>query len=175
VARFVSERLAIHHDLTRFHSGVDALDRWLMDHATHAQSMRTAQTFVWHEGDGPVVGYYSLAAHLVVRAELPQKVGRGSPASIPAVLLARLALNATLHGEGLRRVAVGCIDTGLGRLRHRRRPTGRRRRHQPAGRRLLPTPRVHDGTRQSPPSSSEDERHRGRPCPPIRLVERISA
>lgn len=101
MARFVSERLAIHHDLTRFHSGVDALDRWLMDHATHAQSMRTAQTFVWHEGDGPVVGYYSLAAHLVVRAELPQKVGRGSPASIPAVLLARLALDATLHGEGL--------------------------------------------------------------------------
>lgn len=101
MARFVSERLAIHHDLTRFHSGADALDRWLMDHAVHAQSMRTAQTFVWHEGDGRVVGYFSLAAHLVVRAELPQNVGRGSPASIPAVMLARLALDTTLHGEGL--------------------------------------------------------------------------
>lgn len=80
---------------------MDALDRWLIGHATHAQSMRTAQTFVWHEGDDQVSGYYSLAAHLVVRAELPQKVGGGSPASVPAVLLARLALDEALHGGGL--------------------------------------------------------------------------
>lgn len=98
---FVSERLATHHDLTGFHSGVDALDRWLVNHATHAQSMRTAQTFVWHGGDDLVVGYFSLAAHLVIRADLPQKVGRGSPNSIPAILLARLALDVTLQGDGL--------------------------------------------------------------------------
>lgn len=46
---------------------------------------------------------------------------------------------------------------------------------QPAGRRLLPTPRVHDDIRPSPPSRPEDERHRSRPCPQIRIVERISA
>jgi len=101
VSRFVSERLASHHDLSEFRSGVEALDRWLIDHAAHARSMRTAQTFVWHSGDYRVVAYFSLAAHLIVRAELPKKVGRGSPASIPAVLLARLALDASLHGDGL--------------------------------------------------------------------------
>jgi len=101
VARFVSEPLAAHHLLDGFHCGVEALDRWLIDHAAHAQSMRTAQTFVWHRNDDRVVGYFSLAAHLVVRGELPRKAGRGSPASIPAIMLARLALDAGLHGEGL--------------------------------------------------------------------------
>ena len=63
--------------------------------------MRTAQTFVWQRGDDRVVGYFSLAAHLVVRGELPKNLGRGSPTSIPAVMLARLALDVGLHGEGL--------------------------------------------------------------------------
>jgi GNAT superfamily N-acetyltransferase len=63
--------------------------------------MRTAQTFIWHGGDGRVVAYFSLAAHLVVRADLPKKVSRGSPASIPGLLLARLALDGHLHGAGL--------------------------------------------------------------------------
>jgi predicted N-acetyltransferase YhbS len=48
-----------------------------------------------------VVGYFLLGAHLVVRGELPRKYGRGSPTSIPAVLLARLALDVGLHGGGL--------------------------------------------------------------------------
>lgn len=63
--------------------------------------MRSAQTFVWHAGDDRVVGYFSLAAHLVVRGELPKMLGGGSPTSIPAVMLARLALDLGLHGDGL--------------------------------------------------------------------------
>ncbi len=98
---YVSERLTPRHHLDAFRCGVEALDRWLLDHATHAQSMRTAQTFVWHTGDRHVVGYFSLAAHLLVRGELPKRLGRGSPTSIPAVLLARLALDVGLHGDGL--------------------------------------------------------------------------
>ena len=101
MARYVSERLGPHHHLDVFRCRVEALDRWLVDHAPHAQSMRSAQTFVWHTGDNRVVAYFSLAAHLVVRNELPKKLGRGSPTSIPAVMLARLALDVGLHGEGL--------------------------------------------------------------------------
>jgi predicted N-acetyltransferase YhbS len=99
--RFVSERLDERHRLDRFTCGVDSLDRWLIEHARHAQSMRTAQTFVWHTGDDTAVAYFSLAAHLVVRDELPTKLGRGSPSSIPSVVLARLALDHSLHGGGL--------------------------------------------------------------------------
>lgn len=63
--------------------------------------MRTAQTFVWHSDDGVVTAYFSLAAHLLIRDDLPRRVGRGSPASVPAILLARLALSTHLHGQGL--------------------------------------------------------------------------
>lgn len=101
VARYVSEQLDQYHLLDGFRCGVEVLDRWLIDHAAHARSMRTARTFVWHTGDRRVVAYFSLAAHLVVRAELPGKLGRGSPTSIPAVMLARLALDTGLQGEGL--------------------------------------------------------------------------
>ena len=97
---FVSETLADHHLVKQFSSGSHALDAWLHNHARHAQSMRTAQTFVWHTGDQLVVAYFSLAAHLVVRADLPPRVGRGSPDAIPAVLLARLALDQSLRGQG---------------------------------------------------------------------------
>lgn len=87
--------------LSRFGSGVSVLDAWLTEHAKHAQAMRTAQTFVWHVGDDRVIAYFSLAAHLLVRSDLPKKIERGSPATIPAVLLARLALDSSLRGEGL--------------------------------------------------------------------------
>jgi GNAT superfamily N-acetyltransferase len=63
--------------------------------------MRTARTFGWHAEDELVVAYFSLAAHLVVRAELPPKVARGAPEAIPAVLHARLALDRSLHRRGL--------------------------------------------------------------------------
>ena len=101
MTRYVSERLTSRHHPDAFRCGVDALDGWLLEHVANAQSMRAAQTFVWHRGDDGVVGYFSLAAHLVVRGELPKRLGRESPGSIPAVTLVRLALDVGLHGEGL--------------------------------------------------------------------------
>ena len=99
--RHISEQLSPAHHVDAFRCGVEALDRWLVDHARHAQAMRTAQTFVWHSGNYHVQAYFSLAAHLIRRDELPQKLGRGSPASIPAVMLARLALDEPLQGVGV--------------------------------------------------------------------------
>ena len=64
------------------------------------QRHRTSRTFVWHTGDDVVVAYYSLAAHLIGCAVLPRGLAHGAPAQIPAVLLARLALDKTLHGRG---------------------------------------------------------------------------
>ena len=98
---WISERLSPEHRLGDFDSGQPSLDDWLQKSAAQAQAMRTAQTFVWHDRDGVVVAYFSLAAHLVLRADLPKRTGHGSLAAIPAVLLARLSLNRTLHGQGL--------------------------------------------------------------------------
>lgn len=98
---FVSEPLDSHHLLDHLDSGQPALDTWLRNSAIHAGAMRTAKTFVWHAGDARVIAYFSLAAHLVVRESLPRKIARGAPNAIPAVLLARLALDHRLHGQGL--------------------------------------------------------------------------
>ena len=101
MTKFVSESLSEAHLLDEFTCGVAALDGWLVRSAHHAQSMRTARTFVWHRGDRCVVAYFSLAAHLLNRADMPTRAGRGSPDQIPAVMLARLALSTELHSEGL--------------------------------------------------------------------------
>ena len=98
---FGSKELGKQHDLSRFDSGHAGLDDWLRQHALHASAMNTGRTFVWDGGDGVVVAYFTLAAHLVAKGSLPKPTGRGSPDLIPAILLARLALDRALHGQGL--------------------------------------------------------------------------
>jgi predicted N-acetyltransferase YhbS len=98
---FTSEELRPDHDRTHFDSGNDTLDLWLRDHALHASAMYTGRTFVWQEGEAVVVAYFTLAAHLVARETLSKRSSRGSPSVIPAILLARLALDRTLQGRGL--------------------------------------------------------------------------
>ena len=96
-----------HHDATAFDSGEPALDDWLRRHAAGADARRTARTFVWTAagdqagGGRRVLAYYSLTGHRLVRDELPRRLGRGSPQEIPAVLLARLAVDRTAQGHGL--------------------------------------------------------------------------
>lgn len=97
---FVSEALDEQHATRNFDSSRPVLDAWLQQHALTTEARRTGRTFVW-QTDGQVVGYYTIAAHLIVREELPRTLGRGNPGQIPAVLLARLALDKTLQGQGL--------------------------------------------------------------------------
>ena len=42
-----------------------------------------------------------MTAHEVAKVDLPKRVGRGGPDRVPAVLLARLALDRELHGQRL--------------------------------------------------------------------------
>ena len=91
------------HQLTKFNSGEADLDVWLREHAAAAAARRVARTFVWVEPTAApdvVVGYYSLTGHRLARDDLPRSIGRGSPTEIPAVLLARLALDITCQGSG---------------------------------------------------------------------------
>lgn len=99
--RVLAEQLSEAHELGEFDSGRPELDEWLKKHALSAGARRTARTFVWHRGDCVVLAYYSLSAHLLEREELPRALGHGAPRQIPAVLLARLALARSLHGQGL--------------------------------------------------------------------------
>jgi GNAT superfamily N-acetyltransferase len=103
VTRYRSQHLAEHHRLDGFDSGAEVLDSWLLRTARHAEAANTGRTFVWTEHDESrvVVAYFTLAAHLVRRSEIPRRIGHGSPEAIPAVLLARLALARSLQGQGL--------------------------------------------------------------------------
>jgi predicted N-acetyltransferase YhbS len=61
-----------------------------------------------------VFGYYSLAASEVNPGELPPEAAKGLPRhAAPAVLLARLAVGGTVHGQGLGRVL---LTDALGRV-----------------------------------------------------------
>jgi GNAT superfamily N-acetyltransferase len=103
---FFCERIRPDHDLAKFASGHGDLDAWLRKHAVHSDATGTARTYVWLDEEGDVSAYYSLTPHLVRRAELSVKQGRGSPDAIPAILLARLALDRALQGTGLGSVLV---------------------------------------------------------------------
>jgi GNAT superfamily N-acetyltransferase len=96
---FISEALTEGQDTSFFDSGKPELDGWLQQHAMTTEARRTGRTFIWHE-DRRAVAYYTISAHLIVRDDLPRTLGRGNPAQIPAVLLARLALDKTLQGQG---------------------------------------------------------------------------
>lgn len=95
----IAEPLDDAHDLSGFDCANEELNRWLRESARHAQRARTCRTFVLRSGTLAVIGYYSLAAHLITRVSLGS-IGRGGPDQIPAVLLARLALHKDWQGQG---------------------------------------------------------------------------
>jgi GNAT superfamily N-acetyltransferase len=86
--------------LESFDSGKATLTEWLQRHALLAGERRTGRTFVWHRHDKVVVAYYTLAAHTVEADDVSRSIAHGGPSRIPAVLLARLALDRSLHGTG---------------------------------------------------------------------------
>jgi GNAT superfamily N-acetyltransferase len=96
------EPLSDGHAVSGFSCGVVELDEWLERSARTAAAKHVGRTYVWVTDDAPeeVLGYFTLAPHVVRRAEVPGRVGHGSPDTIPAILLARLALTHTLHGCG---------------------------------------------------------------------------
>lgn len=99
------------HDLGGFSCGNDELDEWLLRHADTATG-QGARTYVLVDDAGVVVGYFALAPHLIERDDAPRRLARGAPRQIPAILLAKLALHRSLHGQGLgAELLVHALDT----------------------------------------------------------------
>lgn len=95
------EPLAEKHDLELFSCGKAPLDDWLKQHARNASGQGTRTYVLVDRQTGSVVGYCALAPHLIERDAVPGQIGRGAPRQIPAILLAKLALDERLHGRGL--------------------------------------------------------------------------
>ena len=98
------EPLARRHVVNDFDCGEPALDDWLKRHARQAQAAGSARTFV-ATTEGTVVGYYALAAAQVEPDEATTRLLKGEPQrrAVPAVLLARLAVDHRHQGGGVGR------------------------------------------------------------------------
>lgn len=94
--------LSAEHDLSAFDCGEPTLNEWLRRRAPQNQASGASRTFVCCEGNA-VVGYYALAASAVAPAAAPGRFRRNMPDPIPVVVLARLAVAASHHGQGLGR------------------------------------------------------------------------
>lgn len=118
---FVCEVLGDEHDSSSFSSDRPALDDWLRESAKDSDGRNLTRTYVWHLGDNAVVAYYTLMPYFIEREALTKKQARGLPDRISGYLIARLALDRSLHGQrlgsqllasALTRAAVGARDLG---------------------------------------------------------------
>jgi GNAT superfamily N-acetyltransferase len=88
------------HQLDGFDSGADELDGWLRRYARMADAAGTARSYVLAD-DNRVLGYYALTPAAVNRRDLPERHAKGMPAHpIGVILLARLAVDRSLQGQG---------------------------------------------------------------------------
>jgi ribosomal protein S18 acetylase RimI-like enzyme len=97
------EPLAEHHNRAAFSSGVEALDRYLQRQAAQDISKRVAAAFVITPDGKTIAGFYTLWAHVLVLADLPEAVAKKLPRypNVPATLLGRLAVSRDFRGQGL--------------------------------------------------------------------------
>jgi GNAT superfamily N-acetyltransferase len=93
------EPLGAEHDLGAFDSGVDALDEWLRNRALANEASGGSRTFV-SLVDGRVAGYYSLAATSILHSVATSRTRRNMPDPVPAILIARLAVDRAWQGKG---------------------------------------------------------------------------
>lgn len=99
---WISQPLAEHHDLTHFTSGNETLDRWLRQDALRAHRAGISRTTVWTApGERAVVAYHAIAPTQLARIDLPSRSLSAGYSRIPGYLIGRLALDQTLHGQGL--------------------------------------------------------------------------
>ncbi len=112
------EPLERRHRLDDFDCGEPALDEWLKRHARAAHASGSARVFVATlEDRETVVGYYALAAAQVAPEAATERALKGQPPTraVPAVLLARLAVDREHQRAGLGRsllqdVMLRCVE-----------------------------------------------------------------
>lgn len=91
--------ISAEHDAALFSCGEPALDEWLRSRALQNEE-RFSRTYVTCDGNR-VLGYYALAAASVRRAAAPGFLRRNAPEELPAVIIARLAVDRAATGRGL--------------------------------------------------------------------------
>jgi predicted N-acetyltransferase YhbS len=92
------------HSVSHFDCGHASLNNWLKKRAMKATPPgSSARTYVVCQQDQTVLGYYALASGSVSREDAPGRVRRNAPDPVPIVLLARLAVDISVKGQGFGR------------------------------------------------------------------------
>lgn len=91
------------HDRGAFDCGEEALNEFLRRYARKSHESGGAKTFLAiDDGDGSVMGYYSLCPASIEYARTPELVRRGlARHEVPGFRLARLAVDRKAQGRGL--------------------------------------------------------------------------
>jgi GNAT superfamily N-acetyltransferase len=85
-----------------FDCGVPALNRWLAQRALANQATGASRTWVVTDRQANrVVAFYASSTGSVVRAAAPRAMTRNQPNELPAVVLARIAVDVAHQGRGL--------------------------------------------------------------------------
>lgn len=91
------------HERSQFRCGQPMLDRFIRELVTQFEKRQLGRTFVLVRPESShVMGYYTLAASSLAFEALPKSLIKHLPKHpIPTVLLARLAVDQSLQGQGL--------------------------------------------------------------------------
>ena len=90
------------HNTANFDCGKPALNVWLRTMALSNQKSRTSRTWVVLDGDtGIVVAFYASCTASITKSTATAKAGHRQPQEIPAILLARMAVDEKHHHQGL--------------------------------------------------------------------------
>jgi len=97
------ERLDRGHVREGFDCGKPSLNDFLHALVSQYEKRNLGRTYVvFQEGDQHVLGYYTLASGAIDAESLPAKQAKKLPRhAVPVVLLARLAVDRSVHGRGL--------------------------------------------------------------------------
>lgn len=86
---------------TDFDCGKQSLNKWLRKFAWQNQQGGTSVTYIVHT-EQKILAYYSLATGSVAPSDAPERASKGvGKFPIPIMLLARLAVDKSLHGQGV--------------------------------------------------------------------------
>ena len=96
------EVLGPQHDRTSFTCGVPALDSYMQRQARQDAERNLAAVFVLTPDGKGIAGFYTLSAHSLLAADLPETHARKLPRfPLPVTLLGRMGVSQALHGKRL--------------------------------------------------------------------------
>lgn len=100
------------HDVSQFDCGKPPLTDWLRSRAVKSEG-RSARTYVICTGNNLVAGYYSIATGSIVHEAVIANLRRNMPNPIPAMILARLAVDNAHQRQG---IGSGLLKDALSRI-----------------------------------------------------------